>query len=306
MNHTIGKTLALCMLLFCAFSVSLPVLVRAQTTPPAPSEGYHLLVSDLPFISGVPEGASLAPYLNAFYRLGIAIAILLAVVLFVYNGVRYMTSDVIGSKEESKKAFIGIVGGLVLIFASYIILNAINPALVNFKLFDTLSEVSARLGGQPATTPPATAPTSDEVQAREQLKLIGVGVNHDACPGPSGYGCTNLAGMPGPVFTFLGRMSSDLGGCAQAQWPACTVIITSGTESNPGATHGPGRPYVDIARNSSVDMYLINRSSPPQDTSAGKLYAFKDSQIWALDEGSGGTGPHWHLCIGAPCRISGH
>jgi len=266
------------------------------------ADQYELLVKDLPYVGQDASGAAypLALYINRFFQLGLAIAVLLAVVLFVYNGVIYMTSDVVGNKSQAIGNLKGIVGGLLLAFSIFIILEAINPDLVNFQLFQTLGIVKGEIQKPPSgVTPPPNVAWEDAIRA--SLRATGVGVNAGPCAsGGGGSGCTNLYGLPGYVFTRLGTMASQLGGCDPGRWPNCTVVITGGVE--PGhQTHAAGKPFVDIRINNAVTNYILQRSDPavPPKVGSYDYYAFRDENVWALNEGD-----HWHLCIGIPCEIA--
>lgn len=272
--------------------VVLPAIAFAQTTG-----HYELLVSDLPFIGDVAPERGLAGYLSAFFSFGLAIAILLAIVLFVYNGVVYMTSDVVGNKESAKKAFFGIIGGLVLALSTVLILEQINPNLVNFKLFQTLQEVSSTVSIPPPAPPPAPEPPEAEVAAREAFKALGVGINNPPCTGGSGTGCTNVVGLE-VIRPFLGNMARDLGGCTAENWDIgrCIVTITGGTE--PGhVTHGPGRQIVDLRYGEkTLEWVTRNAQKCSKDHSLGPVWVIRNSQIYFLDE-AGGSARHWHVCM---------
>lgn len=266
-----------------------PICVFAQG-------GYELLVKDLPFISEIESGSGLAPYLNAFFSLGLAIAVLLAVVLFVYNGVVYMTSDVVGSKENAKKAFFGIIGGLVLALSTVLILEQINPNLVKFKLFQTLQEISGAVAIPPPAGPPPPEPSDAETAAREAFKALGVGINNPPCTGGSGTGCTNVVGLE-VIRPFLGNMANDLGGCTAENWDAgrCPVTITGGTE--PGhQTHAPGKQIVDLRYGAKTFEWVTrNAQKCSKEHSLGPVWVIRNSQIYFLDERGGAR--HWHVCM---------
>lgn len=278
--------------LFLITIAVLPTVVFAQVTG-----HYELLVEDLPFIGDVAPEGGLAGYLNAFFKFGLAIAVLLAVVLFVYNGVVYMTSDATGKKEESKKAFFGIIGGLILALSTVLILQQINPDLVNFKLFQTLRDVSDTVSTTPPA-PPAPPPAPEaELAAREAFKALGIGINNPPCTGSSGSGCTNVVGLE-VIRPFLGGIASDLGGCTAENWDAkrCPVTVTGGTE--PGhKTHGPGKQIVDLRFGEKVSSWVTrNAQKCSKNHSLGPVWVIRNAQVYFLDE-SGGSARHWHVCM---------
>ncbi|MDD5318397.1 MAG: pilin [Candidatus Pacebacteria bacterium] len=98
------------------------------------------------FVSATP--VDFPTYLNSMYKLGIAAAGVLAVIMIVVGGIQYMTSEAIGSKEEGKDRIWSAIWGLVLALMSFIILNTINPKLLNLNL--SISQVNGT-AGTPAT-----------------------------------------------------------------------------------------------------------------------------------------------------------
>lgn len=72
----------------------------------------------------------LSNYINALYRYGTGVIVILAVIVMMIAGVIWITA---GGKEErvadAKQWIAGSLMGLLIAFSSYIILNIINPAL---------------------------------------------------------------------------------------------------------------------------------------------------------------------------------
>lgn len=79
--------------------------------------------------------SNFAGLVNTLFTLLISIGGLVAVAALVVGGITYMVSDVVDRKSESKSRMYAAVWGLVLLLASYLILNTINPQLVNFGNF---------------------------------------------------------------------------------------------------------------------------------------------------------------------------
>lgn len=76
----------------------------------------------------------LSSYLRNIFKLGIALATGLAVVMIVIGGIQYLSTDAVGEKAEGKERIKAALWGLILALASYMILNTINPALLNTDL----------------------------------------------------------------------------------------------------------------------------------------------------------------------------
>ena len=84
-------------------------------------------------IPGLPmdgEPIGLRGYLAALFYISIGVAALLAVVKLVIAGARYMLSDVANTKEAAKADIRGAIIGLLIILATYIILNTINTQIL--------------------------------------------------------------------------------------------------------------------------------------------------------------------------------
>jgi len=74
-------------------------------------------------------------YIQAIYKLTIGIAGVLAVLMIVTGGLEYISSAANPNLKASAKTRIwSAIGGLLIALTAYLILNTINPDLVNFDL----------------------------------------------------------------------------------------------------------------------------------------------------------------------------
>lgn len=78
-------------------------------------------------------------YLNIMIKLIIGLAAVMAMVMITMGGIEYMTSELISGKEAGKETVQHALLGLVLALSAYLILNTINPKLLNACL-DNLPE----------------------------------------------------------------------------------------------------------------------------------------------------------------------
>jgi hypothetical protein len=76
----------------------------------------------------------LGTYINNLYKIAVAAASVLAVLMLVLGGFKYVSTDVIGNKEEGKETIKSALGGLLLVLSSWVILNTINPQLVSLNI----------------------------------------------------------------------------------------------------------------------------------------------------------------------------
>mgnify|MGYP001586349386 CR=1 FL=1 len=84
---------------------------------------------------GVNADADPGEYFNKIYRLMVGVTGVLAVIMIVVGGLEYIASAANPSaKESAKKRIWAAIGGLLLALSSYLILQTINPNLVNFNL----------------------------------------------------------------------------------------------------------------------------------------------------------------------------
>jgi hypothetical protein len=298
------KTVTIFSLIIVLGVLTVPFVIHAQ--------GYQLLVDDLPFVNNA-GGGKLDVYLNAFFKLGVGIAVLLAVLMFVYNGVQYMTSDIIGKKEEAKKAFLNIAGGLVLIFGSYLILNQINPALVNFNLFTTIEKVKTCLsnpyavecggtGQPPAPTPtpsPTTPPTAPDGSFSFESTMISAQTGGESSQLNALISCmaTKAPGNVGIISSI-----SDcqiIGNCndptkPKRTWAECASGLCQHEKGSAhyGGTSCIGKSYA-VDFNDEQNFSALSSAATACDSSASAQ----------IDTNAGGSGIHVHISVGPQqCR----
>lgn len=104
--------------------IALPIFGFAQL-------GYEPLVP-LPGQSPTNSTVDLGVYLSNMYKLLIAVAIILAIVMITYAGLEYMGTDSVFGKTDARGKIGNAVGGVVLALMSWLILYTINPAIVGF------------------------------------------------------------------------------------------------------------------------------------------------------------------------------
>mgnify|MGYP001611510906 CR=1 FL=1 len=98
------------------------------------------------------QGVSAPPndflkYAQFLYPFALSVAAVLAVVMIVIAGLEMMTASE-GLREDAKKKIWAAVLGLLLAVGSYLILNTINPDLVQLKLLFPTVNTSVRNPGE--------------------------------------------------------------------------------------------------------------------------------------------------------------
>lgn len=122
----------------CAEDASLPECLGGEAA--VPTEPSDEAVPLEPSAATAPAGtktesASPGPLFQKLYQWGIGIAVVLAVLMIVIGGLEYILSAANPTaKEEGKKYITGAILGLVLALFSYVLLQTINPDLINFNI----------------------------------------------------------------------------------------------------------------------------------------------------------------------------
>jgi type IV secretory pathway VirB2 component (pilin) len=106
----------------------------------------YVLLAPLPCDSGAgcdqgklstfdPTGDNkIGGYLNTIIRIFIGLCAVLAVIMIVWGGIEYMTTELISSKAAGKERIMGAIFGLLLALGAWTILNQINPDILKTDL----------------------------------------------------------------------------------------------------------------------------------------------------------------------------
>lgn len=95
-----------------------------------------------PLLSGILRSESLPQFLNGLFKFAIAIGAMLAVLQFARAGFLYMTSDIWSDKQHAKDILGDAVLGLLLLLAVWLILNTINPEILNLDAVRNIQPVT--------------------------------------------------------------------------------------------------------------------------------------------------------------------
>lgn len=127
----IALSFLIVMSLITPFLLSVELTFAASAN--AGSDAYQLL-APIPEFGDSYNVGSFDKYVNIFIKLSITVAAILAVIFIVLGGFKYMTSESLSLKEEGKENIKNAIIGLILLSASFLILNTINPQILKFKL----------------------------------------------------------------------------------------------------------------------------------------------------------------------------
>lgn len=95
---------------------------------------------------------TLEKYLPGVFKLAIGLAAVAAVLMIVWGGIQYITTDAIMGKKEGKDRILNAIYSLVMIIGAWLILNTINPNLLNINLNIEPAVTKAPAGGTLGTS----------------------------------------------------------------------------------------------------------------------------------------------------------
>lgn len=278
------------------------LVAHAQSyTPLAPLPGTYTTDT-----AGV-KTTTMSDYLSGMITLLIALGAATAILFAIIGGTQYVASGIAPSaKQDAKNRITNAFIGLALMLTSYLILNSINPELVDLKF----SLPSVQVQVPPSATSRAMmledmaagGVWGDDAFIRNDLRNSNITVNRpNNCTTVGETGCTSLAGL-GPRATY--GLKALRNSC-----PTCLIRITGGTEywlhgnrsteinANPTG-HKPGGNVVDLTLGSpTLDNYIKTTGSiVSSGCSAGTRYQIGSAIYVNESESEAMTGAHWHVC----------
>ena len=122
-----------------------PFVLNAQSRTYDPL--VDLKSSNIPGADGLGK-ADFNEFIAGAFKFGVSIAIILAVIMVIWGGVEYMTSESPFMKGEGKTRIGAAIGGLVLALSTIVIFNTIDPkiALKDFTIKNLVSEIGVGIG----------------------------------------------------------------------------------------------------------------------------------------------------------------
>jgi len=152
----------------------------ARTCPPGTPAGELCYTPLEPLPGDINESGapgSFGSLLNGVFRILISLGGLVAVLALVIGGITYMVSDIADKKDQAKKRISGALWGLLILISSVLILQTINPQLLNFNFgpFGTAEPVSTNTtnatnntsGNSGNSVPNTTTPYSITIRAND-------------------------------------------------------------------------------------------------------------------------------------------
>ena len=176
---------------FFVFALALIILLVEYS--PLLAAGQYTALSPIPMNPNPdlvgPPNSDISSYLKSLYNFGIGLAAGLAVLMVIWGGVEYMTTDAIGHQEEGKNKIQNAIMGLLLALSSYIILQTINKDLLKLDFDPRLDPVDATSKAQ--EVPPYVLNGGEETYGyassvgndpNGNIKLTAYGYANDSTP----------------------------------------------------------------------------------------------------------------------------
>jgi type IV secretory pathway VirB2 component (pilin) len=97
---------------------------------------YKLLapIANMPADFNVASSCPFGTYLGTVINITLGIIALLAFLMIVLGGIQYMTGELISNKQEGKDRILNSIWGLLIALGAWLILNTINPKLLEICL----------------------------------------------------------------------------------------------------------------------------------------------------------------------------
>lgn len=221
--HSVSYTKLLIKLLvfFAVFLVAQPTLAEEQCVADGGEENIEEYVEGpaASYALEQPIGTktsveSIGEYTNLVYQFALGIVGIMAVVLIMFGGIRWISAA--GNEQtisDAKEIIVAAVIGLVIALLSYSILVFINPRFTNLDLAVIKIPVQTQCG--------FTVPTMVAIEDRDGLKSQGKSI---------------CVGAANELYEIVDRMRAEAEAEAETSstpsCPTCTIVVNSGYRSS--------------------------------------------------------------------------
>jgi hypothetical protein len=108
----------------------LPAISLAQSS----AGGQFVPLAPIPGLTDQQPQSNMAVFLNNLYKILIGVAAAAAVVMIIWGGLEYATTDNISSKSEGKAKIQQAILGLILVLLPVLVFSIINPSILNLSV----------------------------------------------------------------------------------------------------------------------------------------------------------------------------
>ena len=247
-------------------------------------------------------------YMNIIFELAIGLAGVMAVIMIVWGGIQYMTTELISSKEAAKSTITNALLGLLMMLGTWALLNTLNPALLKvcFGMKNQTVTIEKDVAQTPFNnqytcksgqyannsqwtgTPLAVKDASGKIVVKDAQGKVLANVNKDDCNTVGQHDCTSTKGLLPDIVSSIRTLCSD-----------CELTITGGTECwlhSATGSHHPNSPTVDLSSNGTpkLNTYITGKASVTMD---GTVYQKNGINFLAesLEQTGNTTAAHWHV-----------
>ena len=105
-------------------------------------------------LSGIYTGGDLSAYISKLFVFALSVGAIIAVVRLMWAGYLYMGSELWTSKDKARGIFREVIFGILLLLAIYLILQKINPQLLNVTILNSIKNAPSSGQQSPAGTQP--------------------------------------------------------------------------------------------------------------------------------------------------------
>jgi len=211
----------------------------------------------------IPPGKPPGEFIRNVYIFFLSISGMLAFFVIVWGGVQRVINA--GNPEEIKDADEWIkeaLWGLLLLFGAWLLLNTINPSLLQLEL-PKLEPIEVKqeetsggdAAGRSSGATSAAGPSLNESDARAKLAANGITVN----AGPS---TTRLEGIKQETIDEVIRMKKECDEWMKKHYKnegTCNIVVTGGTEDGPHksgkCSHGNGYK-IDLRLSTRLNEFI--------------------------------------------------
>ncbi len=243
-----------------------------------------------------------ADMVGQIYTYALSIAGALAIIRVVYGGIVYIISAGNTSKQSDARDIItSAIWGLVLLAGSYLLLNTINPEIVQLKNPNlTPSALIKGTGGQIGVVPSGGFGGISEQSARTELTAGLVQVKPQCSPGQTA--CATLDNIQQSTVDELLALKQY---CDAQEGSSCKVLVnegTGGSHSETGTlTHANGyKADLNYTPSDPLTSYIeswnkVGPASVPAEIQKGcstySCYQSPTGAIYMLE------GDHWDVTV---------
>ncbi|HEU0050906.1 MAG TPA: hypothetical protein VFQ60_02500, partial [Patescibacteria group bacterium] len=103
-------------------------LVR-KTIKATPPETIPIAIS----INGATSVKDISDYIALAYKYSIGVAVILAIIMVIYGGFRYLLGSAAGSVEAGKKINFDAIMGMIIVLGAWLILHTVNPNTLTLR-----------------------------------------------------------------------------------------------------------------------------------------------------------------------------